>query len=340
MSKVVLVTGGTGYLGSWMVKKLLENGYSVRVAVRNLRNSKKYIHLTQLENSGNLTFFDADLLSEGSFDDAAEGADAIIHMASPFILSVRDAQKDLIKPAVMGTSNVLSSATKSSTVKKVVLTSSIAAVYGDNADLKDLGVDEFTEEYFNFSSSVKHQPYSYSKVMAEKEAWRVFNEQSKWTLVVINPTLVMGPSLTGESSSESLKIMSDLIGGKYRMGVPDLQFGFVDVRDVAKAHVLALENENAIGRHILVSRVADFLTLANIVEHGFQGKFKLPQKIVPKILMLPVGWIFGFSPKFVLRNVGCKIKVSNKRSIEELGLKYTDLDVTISDMVKQMISKK
>lgn len=338
--KVVLVTGGTGYLGSWVVKKLLANGYSVRVAVRNLRNSKKYIHLMQLENSGNLNFFEADLLSEGSFDNAAEGADAIIHMASPFILSVRDAQKDLIKPAVMGTRNVLSSATKSSTVKKVVLTSSIAAVYGDNADLKDLGVDEFTEEYFNFSSSVKHQPYSYSKVMAEKEAWRAFNEQSKWTLVVINPTLVMGPSLTGESSSESLKIMSNLIGGKYRMGVPFLQFGFVDVRDVATAHVLALEKENAQGRYILVSQVADFLALANIVGHAFPGKFKLPQKIVPKILMLPVGWIFGFSPKFVLRNVGCKIKVSNKRSVEELGLKYADLDVTISDMVKQMISKK
>ncbi|MGE0078760.1 MAG: NAD-dependent epimerase/dehydratase family protein [Bacteroidales bacterium] len=336
MDKTVLITGGSGYLGSWVVKGLLDKGYKLRVAVRSLGNKLHYSHLLEIagSNANNISFFEADLLNNGSYDNAAEGADAIIHMASPFTLRFRNAQKDLIDPAVNGTRNVLSAASKSTTVKKVVLTSSIAAVYGDNADLNDLGVDEFSEEYFNFSSTVKHQPYSYSKTMAEKEAWRLYNEQSKWKLVVINPTLVMGPSLTGESNSESLKIMSDLLSGKYKMGVPDLHFGFVDVRDVANAHILALEDEKAQGRHILVSRVENLLSLANIIEREFPCKFKLPHKIVPKILMLFVSWAFGFSFKFILRNVGYKIKVSNRRSIEVLGLKYIDFEKTIMDMVR------
>jgi len=339
MEKVILVTGGTGYLGSWVVQKLLSKGYSVRVPVRNKQNKDKYSHLLELAKDypDKLSLFEADLLSSGSFDDAAEGAHAIIHMASPFTLRFKDAEKDLILPAVNGTRNVLNAASKSSTVKKVVLTSSVAAVHGDNIDLKNLGVDEFTEEHFNFSSSAKHQPYSFSKVMAEKEAWTLHNQQKRWKMVVINPSLVMGPSISKQSNSESLKIMEDLIAGKFSFGAPDLQFGFVDVRDVADAHILALENDNAEGRHILVSRVANFIELANTIEENFPQKFKLPRKTSPKVLMYLVGWIFGLSPKFISRNVGHSLKFNNTKSVNNLGLKYTSLETTIRDMVNQMV---
>lgn len=342
MEKTILVTGGTGYLGSWVVKKLLSKGYNVRVPVRNIQSKEKYSHLIDIagEQSNKLSFFQADLLKPGSFDLAAEGADAIIHMASPFTLRFKDAETDLILPAVNGTRNVLSAATKSSTVKKIVLTSSVAAVHGDNIDLKNLGVDEFTEEHFNFSSSAKHQPYSYSKVMAEKEAWSICKEQSKWKMVVINPSLVMGPTLTRFSNSESIKIMDDLIKGKFRMGAPDLQFGFVDVRDVADAHILALENDGAQGRHILVSQVANFIELANSIEKSFPNKYKLPHRISPKLLMYLVSWMFGLSPKFITRNVGHPLRFNNKKSISELGLSYTPFDITIRDMVNQMYPQK
>lgn len=339
MIKTVLVTGGSGYIGSWVVKMLLERGFEVKVAVRHLSRSNSYSHLINIagERSGLLSFFEADLLVDGSYDDAAASSDAIIHIASPFTLRCKNAERDLIRPAVEGTRNVLNAANRSSTVKKVVLTSSIAAVYGDNADLQDLNAEEFAEEFFNHSSTLKHQPYSYSKLLAEKEAWNICGMQNKWELVVINPTLVMGPSLSVNSNSESLKIMDDLLRGWYRAGVPALQFGFVDVRDVAHAHVQALKIENARGRHILMSQVASFLDIANIIRSEFPGKFKLPRKTLPKFFVMLVGWMFGFSVKFVLRNVGFAIKINNRRSVDKLGLEYIPLQTTVKDMVKQMV---
>jgi nucleoside-diphosphate-sugar epimerase len=268
MNKTVLVTGGTGYIGSWVTKMLLEKGYTVRLTVRNKSKKENYQHLIDIENNtdGKLEFWEADLLSEGSFDAAAEGCSSVIHMASPFTLRFKDPQKELIDPALKGTRNVLNSATKSSSVKKVVLTSSVAAVHGDNFDMKELGLSEFTEEQFNYSSSLSHQAYSYSKVLAEKEAWKINKEQDKWKLIVINPSFVMGPSLSKTSNSESLNFMKEMLSGKYYLGAPNLMFGFVDVRDVAKAHLLALEYESAEGRHILAERTVSVYGFSRLIK--------------------------------------------------------------------------
>jgi nucleoside-diphosphate-sugar epimerase len=336
MEKTISVTGGTGYIGSWVVKELLEKGYRVRVNVRSMEKVEKYAHIKILPNAdSHLEIFEADLLVDGSFDKAADGADAIIHLASPFTLRFKDPLKDLVEPAVKGTRNVLNAANKSATVKRVVLTSSVAAVHGDNIDMKELGVKEFTEEHFNTTSSLKHQPYSFSKVQAEKEAWKIHSEQDKWSLVVINPSFVMGPSLTGRSNSESLQLMKDLLSGKYRFGAPELYFGFVDVRDVAKAHVLALENENLTGRFILAERVASFMDLVAVVNRNFPKQYKLPKMVAPKPLLLLVSRMFGLTPKFVKRNVGHPIAFNTNRSKQELGLAYTPFEQTVVDMVKQ-----
>lgn len=336
MTKTVLVTGGTGYIGSWVVKELLEMGYRVRVSVRSFNRKDKYLHLQNLPNSSNLLeFFEADLLIDGAFDNAAEGADAIIHMASPFTLRFKDPQRDLLDPAVKGTRNVLGAANKSSTVKRVVLTSSVAAVHGDNIDMKEQGLTEFTEEHFNTTSSLKHQPYSFSKVNAEREAWQINAEQSKWDMVVINPALVLGPSIAQNSNSESLQIMKDLLSGKYRFGAPELYFGFVDVRDVAKAHVLALENHSASGRYIIAERVANFMELVAIINKNFPDQYKLPKMVAPKGLLFLVGALFGLSPRFVARNVGYRIAFNTNLSRQELGLVYTPFEQTVTDMVNQ-----
>lgn len=335
MDKIILVTGGTGYIGSWVVKELLEKGYRVRVPVRSLAKKEKYSHLQKLSNAHLLLeLFEADLLVDGSFDKAAESADAIIHMASPFTLRFKDPQRDLVDPAVMGTRNVLNAANRSSTVTRVVLTSSVAAVHGDNIDMQEQGLTEFTEEHFNTTSSLKHQPYSFSKVQAEKEAWRIHSAQSRWSLVVVNPALVLGPSLAGESNSESLQIMKDLLSGKYRFGAPNLYFGFVDVRNVAKAHVLALENLTASGRYIVAERVANFMELVAIIKRNYPGQYKLPKMVAPKMLLYMVSPLFGLSPRFVARNVEHRIAFNTTRSRQELGLVYTPLEQTVVDMVK------
>ena len=340
MAKKVLVTGGTGYIGSWVVKLLLENGYTVRMAVRNKNRDLAYLHAIAAKSSGTLEVWEADLLTEGAYDAPAKGADAIIHMASPFTFRFKDAQKDLIDPAVKGTRNVLEAANKSGTVKRVVLTSSVAAVYGDNADMAEQGLQEFTEEHFNTSSSFTHQPYSYSKVMAEKEAWKIHSAQTAWQLVVINPALVLGPALSHLSDSESLAIMKDLLTGRYRMGAPELCLGFVDVRDVAAAHLLALENEKAEGRYILSERTASIMDLAQTVRQKFGSKYKLPLMKSPKLMLHLVGWLFGLTSKFISRNVGYPLKLNATKSKQDLGLKYTPLEQTVEDMVLQMQKDK
>lgn len=338
MNKTVMVTGGTGYIGSWVVKKLLERGYTVRATVRDKDKKEKYNFLQKIadNSTGKLEIYEADLLKEGSFNEAGKGSDAIIHIASPFTLKFKDPVKDLIEPAVEGTKNVLNAASRSGSVKKVVLTSSVAAVHGDAVDMKNMRLEEFTEEHFNKTSSEKHQPYSYSKVLAEKEAWKIYEEQNNWELVVINPSFVMGPPLTPNTISESITLMKELLKGKFFMGVPELNFGFVDVRDVADAHILGLEKPGVKGRHILAERIESMMGLSNTVKKLYPKRFKLPIMTTPKWMVLLIGWAFGQPFKFVLRNVGYPLKLNNSKSIKELGLNYIPFETTIKDMVDQM----
>lgn len=337
-----MVTGGGGYIGSWVVKELLDKGYDVRATVRDKSKAAKYDHLEKLaaNSPGKLEIWEANLLDDGSFDETAKGCSAVIHMASPFTLRFKDAQKELIEPALKGTQNVLNAATKSKTVKKIVLTSSVAAVHGDAIDMKEKGLDRFTEEHFNDTSSEKHQPYSYSKVLAEKEAWKISKNQDQWKLVVINPSFVVGPSLTGASDSESLSFMNDMISGKFKMGAPDLWFGYVDVRDVARAHVLALEDPKAEGRHILAERTMSFIDLANMLREVYGDKYKLPTSASPKWMMYLIGPFIGIKTRFIRRNVGYPIRLDNSKSLEKLKLNYTSIKDSLRDMVEQMEKMK
>jgi nucleoside-diphosphate-sugar epimerase len=337
MSKIIMVTGGTGYIGSWIVKYLLEKGYTVRLTVRDKSREEKYKYLLVLaeQSNGKLEIWEANLLEAGSFDKAASGADAIIHVASPFKLRFRDAQKDLLDPALMGTRNVLSAATKSGTVKKVVLTSSVAAVHGDNIDMNDNGLEEFTEDHFNTTSSVDHQPYSYSKAIAEKEAWKMSKLQDQWRLVVINPSFVIGPALFPATDSESFVQITNVLKGKMFPGAPDLHFGFVDVRDVAVAHILALEKETS-GRFILAERTMNFLEFSKIIKKIYGSKYKVPVMVAPKFLFLLIAPMFGVTRKFVKRNVGYPIRLNTLRSKTNLGLTYRSIEETVKDMVESM----
>jgi len=340
MKNTVLVTGGSGYIGSWVVKGLLEKGYTVRMTLRDKSKKEKYEFLNDIadKNKGELEIWEADLLKKGSFDKAALGCDSIIHMASPFILNVKDAQLDLVDPAVKGTSNVLEAANKSNSVRKVILTSSVAAIYGDAIDMKNQHLSKFTENEFNTSSSLDHQPYSFSKVQAEKKAWEIAKQQSSWELIVVNPSFVMGPSLGSISKSESIKFMRNILSGKFKSGAAELYFGYVDVRDVASAHIYCLENK-AEGRHILAERVTDILSFSNLIEAEYKDKYKLPKSNNPKWVLSLIGSFFGLSRKFVKNNVGIPIQFDTSKSIEKLHLTYTPLQQTVRDMVDQMESQ-
>ena len=150
-TKPVLVTGGTGYLASWIVKQLLDEGRDVRTTVRNLAQKDKYAHLTEIavKSKGKLQLFEADLLKSGSFSEAMKGCELVIHTASPFKISgIKNAQKELVEPALEGTRNVLDSVNKTESVKRVVLTSSVVAVYGDTIDIAKTEKGIFTEAHY------------------------------------------------------------------------------------------------------------------------------------------------------------------------------------------------
>ena len=138
-SKPVLVTGGTGYLASWIIKILLEDGINVNATVRDPSDGSKVEHLKALGGASmaQLKLYRADLMDSGSFDEPIQGCELVIHTAAPFFITrIKDAEEELIRPALEGTKNVLEAVNRTATVKRVVLTSSAAAIFGDNADIE------------------------------------------------------------------------------------------------------------------------------------------------------------------------------------------------------------
>ncbi|KAK9809557.1 hypothetical protein WJX73_001526 [Symbiochloris irregularis] len=167
MVHVAVVTGASGFVATQLIKQLLEKGYTVRGTVRSVKNRRKIESLQTLAEAlpGNLELREADLMQRGSFDEAIAGADYVFHTASPYFATADDPQRDLVDPSVKGTTNVLGSVSKSkSTIKRVIMTSSVAAV--NITGEKPSKGDRFTEEDWNTGSSLTHEPYRYSKAGA------------------------------------------------------------------------------------------------------------------------------------------------------------------------------
>ena len=338
--KPILVTGATGYIASWIIKLLIDDGYTVRGSVRSKSNQSKIAHLEKIgnEGKGTLELFEADLLKPGSFDSAMESCEFVMHTASPFqITGIKDPQAQLVDPALEGTKNVLDAATASKSVKRVVLTSSVVAIYGDagDRDLTKTGV--FTEEYWNTTSSLKHQPYNYSKTLAEKEAWKIAEGQDGWDLTVINPGFVLGPSLSTRVDSTSTDFMRSMLNGKYSTGAPDLEFGLVDVRDVAQAHLQAAFIKSASKRHILVAESRKAIQIAELLRNKYGSTYKVPKSVTPGFLLYIFGPLMGFSWKYLRRNVGYPLKFDNAYSIEDLKISYRPVEDTLLEQADQLI---
>lgn len=341
-SKPVLVTGATGYVAGWLVKRLLEEGLTVYAAVRNPDNKKKTAHLDELAKKlpGSIKYFKSDLLEEGSYAEAMEGCELVYHTASPFTTDVKDPQKELIDPAVKGTQNVLEQANKTESVKRVVLTSSCAAIYTDCTDLELTPNGVFTEEIWNTTASLDHQPYSYSKTLAEKEGWKIAEAQERWDMVAVNPSMVMGPALNAKSNtSESFSLLKQMGDGTMKAGVPNAGIGMVDVRDLAEAHFQAGFRSEAEGRHIISGHNTSFLELAQKLHQDFGDKYPVPKKALPKWLLLFIGPMVNkvITRKWVKNNVNKEWKADNTKSKNALGLKYRSMRETMKDGFEQMI---
>ncbi|XP_062174161.1 phenylacetaldehyde reductase-like isoform X1 [Alnus glutinosa] len=314
--KVVCVTGASGYIASWLVKLLLLRGYTVKASVRDPNDPKKMEHLLVLDGAKErLQLFKADLVEEGAFDSVVHGCEGVFHTASPFYHNVTDPQAELIDPALKGTLNVLRSCAKVPTVKRVVITSSMAAVAFNG---KSLAPDVIIDETWFSDPAVCEKSkswYRLSKTLAEEAAWK-FAKEYGIDMVVINPGLVIGPLLQPTLNSSAESVLK-LVNGAERF--PNVTHRLVDVRDVANAHILAFEKPSASGRYCLVGRVIHCSEVIKMLCELFPD-LNLPEKCA--------------DDKPVVSNY----KVSKERA-ESLGLNFTPVEVSLKDTVESLKEK-
>ncbi|KAG9142948.1 hypothetical protein Leryth_006218 [Lithospermum erythrorhizon] len=312
----VCVTGASGYIASWIVKFLLQRGYTVKATVRDLGDPKKTAHLLALDGAKErLHLFKANLLEEGSFDAVVEGCEGVFHTASPFYHAVTDPQAELIDPAVKGTLNVLGSCVKSPSVKRVVVTSSIAAVaYNEKPRTPDVIVDD---SWWSNPDLCKENKmwYVLSKTLAEDAAWKFVKEKGI-DMVTINPAMVIGPLLQPTLNTSAAAILNFINGAET---YPNASFGWVNVKDVANAHIFAFENPSANGRYCLVERVAHHSDVVKIL-HDLYPDTKLPEKCADDKPFVPTYQV-------------------SKEKAKSLGIDYIPLEVSVKETVESLKEK-
>ena len=283
MNKKVLLTGISGYIGNQCAVELLKNGYFVLGSVRSLSKKEKVIEAIkkEIDPTDNLEFCVLNLLEDTGWDKAMEGCEFVLHVASPFINIEPKDESEYIKPAVEGTMRALKAAKKAG-VKRVVLTSSIVAMLKDADESININYNSWTNV-----SAKNVSAYARSKTLAEKSAWDFIknqNDEKIMELSVINPGPVFGPTISGNMQGASMGMIKKMIIGKIPM-LPKFSISMSDVRDVAKIHVMALENINANGKRFIVTteKPYSFKELAQILKSN--GYNKVSTKLAPNFLL-------------------------------------------------------
>ncbi|HSG97218.1 MAG TPA: NAD-dependent epimerase/dehydratase family protein, partial [Woeseiaceae bacterium] len=275
----VCVTGAAGFIASHVIIDLLEDGHVVHATVRDLGDDTKRAHLDVLEERypGKLQCFEADLLEPGSLDAALEGCDALIHTATAVILAAPDPQKQIIDVAVKGTQNVLDSVARTPSVKRIVMTSSIAAVM--SYDQQDR---TYTEDDWCTSDDIGLDPYGMGKTQSERLLWQFVDEHAdRVQAVAINPSVVIGPPLAKHHIRSSLSFIRDLVGWSYPACAP-MRLHLVDVGDVSKGHVRALTSNEAVGQRIIFSdRQKSILEISKVLSR----QYKTPMRELPRLIL-------------------------------------------------------
>ncbi len=334
----VLLTGASGYIGKHITLQLLNQGYNVRASVRSLSKSgevQSAVHPHLLDSSNldsRLTFVELDLEKDSGWEIALKGADVLMHTASPFPLTSPKDENDLIRPAVEGTLRALRAA-KNAGVKRVILTSSVAAIYGRELPSGALAYDETM--WTDVEHPVGRVAYTKSKTLAEQAAWNFIKKDApEISLTTINPVLVLGAPLDKNFGS-SISLVERVLKGSDPM-LPDLKFAIVDVRDVAKMHVEAIKNENTKGERIISSsETRSFVEIAKLLKSIYPtSKVKSAQAPTFMIRMLS---LFDGSIKPILPQLGKPMNVSGAKAQRLLNINFIPVEVTLKESADFLI---
>ena len=315
---LVLVTGGTGFVGGHCILQLLQAGYRVRTSVRSL--ARRDSVLAMMKQGGvapgdELSFVEADLRDDRNWAEAASGCTYVLHVASPISLVMAQDENEIIRPAVDGTRRVLRAA-RDAGVKRVVVTSSFAAVgYSAKA-----GGEPFTEEDWTNPDDPTLSAYVRSKTLAERAAWDfVKTEAPQLELATVNPTAIFGPSLGPEVSSAS-EVLNKLLEGRIK-GCPRIELAVVDVRDVADLHLRALTVPAAAGRRLLATsgEVVSLPAIARLLRENLgEAAGRVTTLTLPDWV---VRLLARFDPlmKAVASQLGKRKEASNQKARHLLG---------------------
>ncbi|QDK81110.1 aldehyde reductase [Spirosoma sp. KCTC 42546] len=316
--QTVLVSGGSGFIASYCIIALLRNGYNVRVTLRSLKKAelvKQMLKEGGLNSVDDLTFVEADLENESSWEKAIVGCQYVIHVASPTPLTEAKTDDDFVIPAKNGVLFVLRAAKKAG-VKRVVLTSAFGAV-----GMGTVKTTPYTEEDWTvLNDSVA--PYQRSKTISEKAAWAFIKEEGAgMELAVVNPTGVLGPVLSSDFS-HSIHTIKQMLNGEIK-ACPKLISGYVDVRDVADLHLKAMTLPQANGQRFIAVAGEGYsvLDIANVLRKNLgQKAAKVPTRELPNWL---IKLLARFNPKLkaVIPYLGMVKQASSEKAITRLGWK-------------------
>ena len=310
--KTVLLTGVSGYIGLHCARELLKEGYGVRGSVRSKAKSHEVQNTlaSASVDTQNLAIVELDLTSDHGWEEAAKGCEYVMHVASPFIIANPKDPQEMLGPAVDGTMRVLH-ASKRAGVKRVVLTSSILAM------MASMKTGTFGPNNWTDIDAPDVSTYMKSKTLSEKAAWNFIKQQTDGApmeLTVIAPGGVFGPPLGSNITGQSMSLLDQMLRGKLPM-VPNTAFPMVDVRDVAKLHVQALNIEAAAGKRIIAASAEPngFQSAAQFLkEEGFKGP---STRVAPNFLMRLMA-NFDSEAEGMLALLGMNLSADNSQTRE------------------------
>ncbi|MDP1607519.1 MAG: NAD-dependent epimerase/dehydratase family protein [Rhodocyclaceae bacterium] len=334
--ETVLVTGGSGYIGSWCVIALLQQGYTVRTTVRNLarEGAVRAAIGKVVDPQDRLGFHAADLTSDAGWDAAANGCDYVLHVASPIAIAEPRNADELVVPARDGTRRAVAAALRAG-VKRVVLTSSVAAASPRTGGARDSASDE---TQWTDLDDPRVGAYARSKTLAERTAWDLVGAASgTTTLATVNPSVVLGPVL-GRDFSDSVQVVQRLLSGRVP-GLPRLGFSFVDVRDVADLHIRAMTAPEAAGQRFIAA--GDFAWMEEVAallrDNLGDAARKVPTRRVPDVVLKLVA-LFDRSVAGVVPRLGERRTFTSAKAERVLGWRPRPLEETVLDCAKSLVA--